>query len=93
MKIHLHIERVLLDGLPVTSAQGPLVQQAIEQELARLLETHGLAHELRPGATVPRVRAGSLRLSKENPPASLGQGIAKAVHEGIGNPNNGGRPR
>jgi len=93
VKIDVHIERLVLEGLPVTSLQGPLVQQAIERELARLLGAHGLSHELRHGAALPRVRAGALRLARENPPARLGLGIARAVHEGIGSPIQGGGKR
>jgi hypothetical protein len=85
VKILVHIERLMLEGLPVTSLQSPLVRQAIERELARLLGTDGLSHELRRGAALPRVRAGALQLAGENPPAKLGVGIARAVHEGIGN--------
>ena len=37
MRINVHIERLILDGLPVTSLQGPEVGAAVETELARLL--------------------------------------------------------
>jgi hypothetical protein len=87
MKINLHIERLILDGLPVTSLQGPQVRAAVEAELARLLAADGLSHELRGGVAVPRVRAGAIQIGKENQPARLGQSIARAVHEGIGNSN------
>ena len=40
--IHLHIERLILDGLPIERAQGPHVQAAVEAELARLLTENGL---------------------------------------------------
>jgi hypothetical protein len=87
MRINLHIERLILDGLPIASSQGPKVRAAVEKELTRLLAAHGLSHELRGGAAVPRVRAGAVQFGKESQPASVGQSIAQAVHEGIGNPN------
>lgn len=93
MNVQVHIERLVLDGLPVTALQGPLIQQAVEQELARLLMTHGLADELRRGGAMPRVRAGNMQLGKDPRPAGLGQGIARAVHQGIGRPQKGGVPR
>ena len=37
MNINLHIERLILDGLPITRQQGPHVQAAVEAELTRLL--------------------------------------------------------
>ena len=51
MNIKLHIERLVLDGLPVTRSQGPLVQAAMEAELARLMAEGGLA-----GAGIGRER-------------------------------------
>lgn len=104
MRINLHIERLILEGLPVTSLQGPQLQAAIEKELTRLLALHGLSDELRRGTALPRVRAGTIQLGKDNQPARLGQSIARAVHEGIGGsktekasnvgpPSTGGIPR
>jgi hypothetical protein len=85
MKIDLHIERLILDGLPVSSLQGAQLRTAIEKELTRLLSAHGLSNELRGGIAVPRVRAGNMQFGKDQPPAQLGQSIARAVYEGIGN--------
>jgi hypothetical protein len=104
MRINLHIERLILEGLPVTSLQGPQLQAAIEKELTRLLAVHGLSDELRRGTAVPRVRAGAIQIGKDNQPARLGKSIARAVHEGIGSskmekasdvrpPKTGGLPR
>lgn len=85
MRIDLHIERLVLDGLPVTNSQGPQLRIAIERELTRLLALHGLTDELRGGIAVPRVRAGEIRFRKSSDPLSLGRSVARAVHEGIGN--------
>jgi hypothetical protein len=93
MKLQVHIERLVLEGLPVTSSHGPLIQQAVEKELARLLETRGLSDELRSGGAVPQVAAGSLQFGTDQRPAGLGQGIARAVHQGIGQPQKGRMPR
>ncbi len=35
MNINIHIERLVLDGLPVTGPDSSIVQVAIETELAR----------------------------------------------------------
>jgi hypothetical protein len=104
MKMNVHIERLILNGLPATSAQGPQIGSAIQTELVRLLATEGLKDELRGGIAVPHIRAGVIQLGAENQPAKLGNSIAQAVHEGIGNskqrgagntgrPNPGGGPR
>jgi hypothetical protein len=104
MKMNVHIDRLILEGLPATSAQGPQIGAAIQQELVRLLTAHGLTDELRGGIAVPRIRAGVIQLGAENQPVRLGNSIAQAVHEGIGNskqrragntgrPNPGGVPK
>jgi len=86
MKIHLHIDRLILEGLPVSSMQGSQIRAAIQKELTQLLATHGLSGELRKGVSVPRMRAGTMQFGPESKPAKLGNSIAQAVHEGIGNP-------
>ena len=55
MTIHVHIERLVLDGLPVTHAQGPQVRAAVEAELARWLAERGLAPGLAQGGAAPSV--------------------------------------
>ena len=82
MKINLHIDRLVLEGLPLTRAQGPLVQQAVELELARLLGG-GVAPGLRSGDTIPRATGGPLQFAPEASPRQLGTQIAQSVHEGL----------
>jgi hypothetical protein len=84
MKMNVHIERLILEGLPASSAQGPQIGSAIQKELVRLLAAQGLTDELRGGVAVPHIRAGVIQLGAENQPANLGNSIAQAVHEGIG---------
>jgi hypothetical protein len=83
MNIDLHIERLILDGLPVTRAQGPLIQVAIESELARLLGVEGLSANLRSGGAIQSLTGGSVRLASDRNPVRLGQQIARAVHGGV----------
>jgi hypothetical protein len=89
VKIHVHIERLILEDLPVGHAQGPHIGAAIEKELTRLLVTGGLRRELRGGVAVPRLRAGVLQVTREASAPRIGQGIARAIHEGIGTPATG----
>jgi hypothetical protein len=86
MRINVHIERLVLDGLPVTSLEGPRVRAAVEKELARLLADGGLSQEIRGGIAVPSVRGGAMQIGGEREPAKLGHSIARAVHEGISSP-------
>jgi hypothetical protein len=84
VNIDLHIERLVLEGLPVTGSQGARVQAAVEAELARLLAERGLAASLQAGGAVPRLPGGALTLTLGGSPAQLGAQIAQSVYSGLG---------
>jgi len=42
MTVHVHVERLLLDGFELTPAERAHLQNAVEQELARLLAAQNL---------------------------------------------------
>jgi hypothetical protein len=84
MKIKLHIERLVLDGLAVDRTQGGRVRAAVEKELTRLLAAGGVAPQLKSGGAVPVVRGGNMRVEKNSRPSDLGRNIAGAVYGGIG---------
>jgi hypothetical protein len=82
MKIHLHIERLILDGVAVD--QPRILSKALEQELAGRLMEGGLSPELRSGGAVSSVRGGAIELGHGSHPAKLGTQIAGEVYRGIG---------
>jgi len=84
VKIDVHIDRLILEGLPLTRYQGSLVKAAVERELARLLAADGLSGEARAGGAAPQVNAGGFELREGNYPSRLGQQIARSVYGGIG---------
>ena len=83
MNINLHIERLVLDGLPVETGQAALVKQAVEAELTRLLQVEGFSGPLKSGGALPSLRANSIQLSADKNPAAMGQQIAEAVYRGV----------
>ena len=83
--IHLYIERLILDGLPIERAQGPHVQAAVEAELSRLLTEHGLGATSGAGSAVPSVSASAIQIASGSSPAEMGIQIAQSVYSGIGN--------
>jgi hypothetical protein len=85
MNINLHIERLILDGLPIEPGQGALVKAMLEAELSRLIGAHGLSASLQAGAALPGLRASALELNAEKNPAQIGAQIAQAVYGSIGN--------
>jgi hypothetical protein len=83
MNIKVHIDRLILEGLPVNATDGPGVRGAVETELTRLLTSGGVSPALQRGA-IPQVRAGSLQFSEHSAPDQLGQQIARCLYGGIG---------
>ena len=82
MTIKLHIERVILDGVPVDHPRA--LRSALERELSQHLRQGGLSAEFRNGGAVPHVSGGSIEIGREQSSAKLGRQIAAGVYRGIG---------
>ena len=83
MKISLHIDRLVLDGLSLGNKDGPLVQAAIEKELSRLLSDGGLGNEMRSGGAVPKLTAHGVQVQEGDSPGTIGRKIAGSVYGGL----------
>lgn len=83
MKIELHIERLILDGLQVGRGERADLQASVEAELSRLLMSGGLRSELLSGVRVRSLAGGEIHLTNQPTGAQLGNHIAQAVHSGI----------
>lgn len=83
MKVNIHIERLVLDGLYVPYHQQEQLQSAVEMELGHLLTTNSLANVLKQGGAVSHISAGDIKLANESDPTHLGQQIARSVYEGV----------
>ena len=79
--IELHIDELVLHGLPLTSSQGPAIKAAVETELARLLTEQGVKHS--SAVTTPHLPASSIQLTQDNQPAHFGHQIAQAIYESL----------
>ena len=84
MNIKLHIEQLILEGLPATSVRGPQVKSAVETELTRLLTEGALSHGMQAGGALTLVQVSPLQLAPETKPGQLGKQIAQSVYGGIG---------
>ena len=82
--IELHIERLIVEGIPLAGAGPRLLQAAVEGELTRLLGEGGLASHLAGGVALPRIASPLIQLQGGNGPTTLGHQIAGAVYGGIG---------
>jgi len=82
MKIHVHIERLVLEGVAVDRPRA--LRAALEEELTGRLIEGGLSPGLRRGGAVPSVRADAIELGPGSHPQRLGCQIAGAIYRGIG---------
>jgi hypothetical protein len=81
MRLNLHIERLVLEGLPIENHHGPVVKTAIEAELGRLLTTEQLSQH--SGGAMPSLRARDINLMAGVTPRALGRQIAQVLYAGI----------
>jgi len=80
MKINVHIERLVLEGIEVRHPQ--VLRQALGKELTRQLRQQGLSAGLGAGTTL-FVAGGAIQLNQHPPAAGLGRQVAGAVYRGI----------
>lgn len=78
MSLRLHIECLVLEGLPLKPADGPAVQAAIEAELTRLLGERGLAPGLRNDGALASARGPDVEHVLS--PEKLGYQVGRAIH-------------
>lgn len=83
MNIRIHIERLVLDGLPVDSRQRPVLKSAVEEELRRRIAGKDVAKGLLGVRDRPYTRGSDLRVSPESAPDMLGRQIGGSVHESL----------
>ena len=80
MIVNLQIDRLVLDGLPVGTHEGPRVQAAIEAELARLF-AGATPDRLAGNRSEPLIREVIARGATDGD--ALGTQIGRAVFAGI----------
>ena len=80
MSIHFHIERLVLEGLPLTGREMHHFEVAFCEQLRTLLRTDALPAALSSGGAYPKLRAEAIRFSAEGAAASVGQQSASSVY-------------
>lgn len=79
MRIELHIEELVLEGLPARDRER--IGAAVESALARLLETEGLPPRLALGESTAEISAGDIEFQPGATPESIGAQIARVLYE------------
>jgi hypothetical protein len=82
MKVRLHIDRLVLDGLDVPHGARAALRVALERELGERIALGGLAPAFAAGTAIPSLEAPQMQTARN--PAQLGTAIAQAVYGGIG---------
>lgn len=83
MNINLHIERLILDGVPFDAKNRALLQTAVETELIRLFTENNIASTWQSGGAMPDMRADAIQLTPQSTPTHLGRQIAGSIYGGI----------
>lgn len=90
MKINVHVERLVLEGLPGSTRRTPILKAALTTELARLLQSPDLWNAVPSSTAVPRMKARDLRVNTDASPNRLGVDIARAINDSFN--SLGGKP-
>ena len=79
MTIHVHIERIVLDGLALSAKDAGPVRRAVERELAGIFAAPaGRATPWR-AANVARVQAAAAPVDASAGPRAVGRDVARAI--------------
>jgi len=81
VNINVHIERLILDGIPVTHGEGADVQVALETELVRLLTEKGLGGTA--GGAISSISGDPIRLTDTSKASNIGNQVAGAIYASI----------
>jgi len=87
--VRLHIERLVLDGVPMDGHHTALLKAAVEAELAALLAKHGLASQPRAEALVA---GGEIRLHPLATTGQLGGQIGRSIYTAFSLPDHEVQP-
>ena len=80
MTINLVIERLVLEGLPLTARERDRLAEGLEAELARLFARDDVPATLVAGGMAPTLTTDVMRAGAPVEPSALGRRIARAVH-------------
>jgi hypothetical protein len=78
MNVNLHIERLVVDGLPFSSTQGRAIAAAMEAELTRRLTIEGLAASTSRAES--HLATGQMQVAPHRSPRTFGRQIGDTVY-------------
>jgi len=81
MTVRLHIERLVVEGLELSAADGAHLQGAIAEELSARLASADPAQWT--GFSVPALAVGPIAIGEGAGPDLLGRSAGAALHQGL----------
>lgn len=82
MNIKLNIDKIIIDQTNLAPHHRFSFQQAVEQELTRLLNKDGMP-SANSNRSISYINAGSIQINRQNNPVRLGHQIAGTIYQGI----------
>jgi hypothetical protein len=82
MKIHVAIDRLVLDGFAFTAKERAELRSSVEAELSQLIRAGGASPSMRSGGATPSITAPPIQTTRSA--AHTGQNIARSVFRGMG---------
>lgn len=83
MKINLHIDQLVLEGIAIGPEHAGHIQSALESELMRLIAEGSLGVGMPSGGLAVGLRSTHMHLPHDRNPQELGRRITQAVYGGI----------
>ncbi len=81
--VQLHIERLVLEGIPLPRGHESRFKAELASELARLFSERGVPSELTQGDARDRLAGGILRLTANVDVGTIAKQVAQAVYGGL----------
>jgi hypothetical protein len=83
MNLHLHIERIVLEGLPTAIRDAQTLHAAVESRLSQLFLESGITWPPYFSSTLSQLRSRDIRLEAPSDTALVGKQIAEAIRSTI----------
>ncbi len=90
MSIHVHIERLIVEGVDIGPSGAVDLQSAIRERLTQLLTERGITRDYSRTTWIPAVEGQPLSITRPMHGATLGNRVAESLHRGF--QNQGSRP-
>lgn len=81
-EIDLHIDALILHGF--APGDRPLIAQALQQELTRLLTEQGVPSSLTHSIEVPHLQGANVQAASGLSPRAIGTQVAQSIYTSLG---------